>query len=160
MEASSRARTWASAATMVRWCVLPAVAGPVLGVAWWLAAPGGRLYGDGSDYGQWIPRDFVFTGLSALAAVVVVVFAVRAHVRVGFAGRYLAALVGSGAGSVLMWLTGVGLGMVFGSSRSDPSVVGSAFGLATFSALALWPGIVAVVILGLVTVLWSPPTRP
>jgi hypothetical protein len=58
-----------------------------------------------------------------------------------------------------MWLTGVGLGHAFGSSRTDPGVDGSAFGLQTMSALALWPGIVAIVILGLMTVLWSPPTR-
>lgn len=160
MEAAPAQRLLPSPATMIRWFALPAAAGPVLGVAWWLGAPGGRLYGDGSDFGQWISRDFVFVGLAAVAAVVVVVFAVRAHERFGFAGRYLAGLVGSGAGSVLMWLTGVGLGQLLGSSRSDPSVDGSAFGLHAFSALALWPGIVAVVVLGLVTVLWSPPTRP
>jgi hypothetical protein len=58
-----------------------------------------------------------------------------------------------------MWLTGSGLGQVFGTSRTDPGVDGSAFGLQTLSALALWPGVVAVVIFGLMTLLWSPPSR-
>ncbi|MDQ4500819.1 hypothetical protein [Sinomonas sp. ASV322] len=151
---------WPGLGTMLRWLFAPAAAGPVLGVAWWLASPGGRLYGDGSDYGVWLTRDFMFAGFAALAAVCVVVPVVWVHDRHGFAGRSLAALVGSGAGSLLMWLTGVGLGRAFGSPRSDPSIDGSAFGLQTLSELALWPAIVAVVVLGLVTVLWSPPTRP
>lgn len=150
---------WPGWSTVLRWLFSPLVAGVVLGVVWWLAAPGGRLYGDGSDYQQWLPRDLVFAGLAALAAIVVVVFVVRAHIRFGFAARYLAALVGSGIGSLLMWLTGTGLGQMLGSSRKDPSVDGSAFRLDTLSALALWPAIVAIVILALVTVLWSPPAR-
>ncbi|NUP73367.1 MAG: hypothetical protein HOQ07_01735 [Sinomonas sp.] len=150
---------WPRPATILRWLLLPSAAGPILGVAWWLAAPGGRLYGNGSDYGSWIGRDFAFAGLAALGAVSVVVFMVRAHERFGFAGRYLGALVGSGVGSVLMWLTGTGLGQAFGFLRTDPGLEGSAFGLHALSALAIWPGIVAVVSLGLVTVLWSPPHR-
>ncbi|WP_334170476.1 hypothetical protein [Sinomonas sp.] len=152
-------RLWPGWPLVLRWLLSPLVAGIVLGVVWWLAAPGGRLYGDGSDYQQWLPRDLVFAGLAALAGLVVVVFVVRAHLRFGFAARYLAALVGSVIGSLLMWLTGTGLGQVLGSSRKDPSVDGSAFGLDALSALALWPAIVAVVILALVTVLWSPPAR-
>ncbi|MEA5456899.1 hypothetical protein SPF06_19425 [Sinomonas sp. JGH33] len=151
---------WPRPGTMLRWLLAPTLAGPVLGFVWWLAAPGGRLYGDGSDYAAWLARDFAFAGLAALAAVCVVVFVVRAHDRFGFAGRSLAALVGSGAGSLLMWLTGAGLARVWGSLRSDPSVDGSAFGLQALSALALWPAIVAVVVLGLASILWSPPTRP
>jgi hypothetical protein len=150
---------WPGWPVVLRWLLAPLVAGVLLGVVWWLAAPGGRLYGDGSNYEEWLPRDLVFTGLAAVAAVVVVIFVVRAHVRFGFAARYLAAFVGSGIGSLLMWLTGTGLGQTAGSSRTDPSVPGSAFGLYTLSALALWPAIVAIVILALVTVLWSPPTR-
>lgn len=156
----SEPRPWPGWGVVLRWLLAPLVAGPVLGVVWWLAAPGGRLYGDGSDYQQWLPRDLVFVGLGAAAAVVVVVFVVRAHVRFGFAARYLAALIGSLMGSVLMWLTGSGLGQAFGSSRTDPSVDGSSFGLQTLSSVALWPAIVAVVILALVTVLWTPPSRP
>ncbi|WP_052207178.1 hypothetical protein [Sinomonas humi] len=152
-------RLWPGWPVVLRWLLAPLVAGIVLGVVWWLAAPGGRLYGDGSNYQDWLPRDLVFAGLGALAAVVVVIFVVRAHVRFGFAARYLAVLVGSGLGSLLMWLTGTGLGRVIGSSRTDPKVDGSAFGLDTLSALALWPAIVAIVVLALVTVLWSPPTR-
>jgi len=148
------------ASTVARWFLCPAVGGPLLGIAWWLAAPGGRLQGNGSDYQTWLGRDLVFVGLAAVAALVVVGFVVRSHSRTDFAPRHLSALLGSGVGSVLMWLTGVGLGQLFGSSRTDPGVDGSAFGLQALSALALWPGIVAVVILGLMTVLWSPPTRP
>jgi hypothetical protein len=152
-------RTRTGLGLIARWFLWPAVAGPLLGVVWWLAAPGGRLQGDGSDFHAWLGRDLVFVGLAAAAALVVVAFVVWAHSRLDFAPRHLAALVGSGAGSALMWLTGVGLGHAFGSSRTDPGVDGSAFGLQTMSALALWPGIVAIVILGLMTVLWSPPTR-
>jgi hypothetical protein len=144
---------------IIPWLAAPAVAGVPLGLIWWLAAPGGRLQGDGSDYHAWLARDLVFTGLAAFAALVVVVFVVRANSRADFAPRQLSALIGSGVGSVLMWLTGVGLGQAFGTSRTDPSVDGSAFGLQALSALALWPGIVAVVILGLMTIFWSPPTR-
>jgi hypothetical protein len=141
------------------WFVGPVLAGVILGIVWWLAAPGGRLEGDGSDYHSWLARDLVFAGFAAFAALVVVVFVVRANSRDGFAPRHLSALLGSGVGSVLMWLTGVALGQAFGSSRTDPSVDGSAFSLQALSALALWPGIVAVVILGLMTIMWSPPTR-
>src|SRR5690348_740239 len=110
----AKRQAWPGLATMIRWLLAPALAGPVLGVVWWLAAPGGRLYGDGSDYNEWIARDFFFAGLGALAAVCVVVFVVRAHDRFSFAGRSLPALVGSGAGSLLMWLTGTLLGQAFG----------------------------------------------
>ncbi|WP_138413842.1 hypothetical protein [Sinomonas gamaensis] len=144
---------------LIPWLAAPAVAGVPLGLVWWLAAPGGRLQGDGSDYHAWLARDLVFAALAAFAALVVVVFVVRANSRGDFAPRQLSALIGSGVGSVLMWLTGVGLGQAFGTLRTDPSVDGSAFGLQALSALALWPGIVAVVILGLMTIFWSPPTR-
>ncbi|HKU10904.1 MAG TPA: hypothetical protein VJQ61_06710 [Sinomonas sp.] len=152
-------RDRAQVRALIPWFAAPAVAGVPLGLLWWLAAPGGRLQGDGSDYHAWLARDLVFAGLAVFAALVVVVFVVRANSRGDFAPRHLSALIGSGVGSVLMWLTGVGLGQAFGTSRTDPSVDGSAFGLQALSALALWPGIVAVVILGLMTIFWSPPTR-
>ncbi|ASN51782.1 hypothetical protein [Sinomonas sp. R1AF57] len=147
-------------ASLARWSLLPAAAGPVLGTVWWLAAPGGRLYGEGSNYRTWDERDLVFAALGALAGVVLAVLLSLSRRRPGLPARGLAALAGSVVGSALMWGTGLLLGRIGGARGVDPRLAESAFGLQSLSAIAVWPAIAALSVLALTTLWWVPPHRP
>jgi hypothetical protein len=144
-------------AALVRWTLLTAAAGPVLGLVWWLAAPGGRLYGEGTDYRTWDERDLVFAALGAAAGVVVAVLLAVRRRRHGLPARGLAALAGSVGGSALAWGTGLLLGAVGGARGVDRALPDSAFGLLSFSAVAVWPAVVALSVLAFTTLWWVPP---
>lgn len=142
---------------MIRWAVLPAVAGLVVGTVWPLAAPGGLVYGAGTEYRTWDERDLLFASLGALAGLVMAVVLAATRRRAGLPGRGLAALAGSVAGTLAAWGTGVGLTRVLGARGVSSSVAESSFGLQALSALAVWPAIVALAVLALTTLWWVPP---
>lgn len=143
--------------SLVRWTVFPVLAGLVLGTVWAVAAPGGLLYGSGSDYQDWDERDLIFAGLGLLAGLVIAVVLAVTRRRSGLANRGVAALGGSVLGSFAAWGTGVGLAAVLGARGVNPSVPETVFGLQALSSLAVWPGIVALAVLALTTLWWVPP---
>ncbi|WP_369047158.1 hypothetical protein [Sinomonas sp. P10A9] len=143
--------------SLLRWTVFPVLAGLVLGTVWVVAAPGGLLYGLGTEYAAWDERDLVFAGLGLIAGLAIAVVLAATRRRVGLPNRGLAALAGSVLGSLAAWGTGVGLGRVLGARGVSASVAESAFGLQAVSSLAVWPCVVALMVLALTTLWWAPP---
>lgn len=140
---SRRATATAPAAGWQRWFALSAGAGIVLGIAWWLAAPGGAFYGEGKDYAIWVVRDLVLGGLGVLAGLTAAVLLVRTAARhgsgAGEVARLLAVAAGGLLGSVLAWRMGVFAGDLFRTppdNMPNPSIV---FSLRSASVLLLWP---------------------
>ncbi len=127
------------------WLGSTVLLGAVIGVAWWLLAPTGRLFGEPTDAQQWLLRDLTLAGLQLLAGIGVgIVVALRLGLP-GVVARILAAVGGSVAGSVLALLTGEGLAFLFGPD-ADESMSGSAFVLQSYGVLAIWPAVAAVII--------------
>lgn len=120
--------------------------GAMLGAAWWLLAPTGRVFGDPGDPQQWVLRDLTLAGLEVVAGLAVgAVVAVRLRLP-GVVARILAAVGGSTVGSLLALGVGEGLAYVFGPHGPE-GVPGSVFMLHSYGALALWPATASVVIL-------------
>lgn len=143
--------------SLVRWTVFPVLAGLVLGTVWAVAAPGGLLYGSGSDYQSWDERDLIFAGLGLLAGLVIAVVLAATRRRGGLANRGVAALGGSVLGTFAAWGTGVGLTGILGARGVNPAVPETVFGLQALSSLAVWPAVVATAVLALTTLWWVPP---
>lgn len=119
--------------------------GAILGAAWWLLAPTGRLFGDPSSADQWLLRDLTLAGLELAAGIAVgTVVAVRLRLP-GVVARILAAIGGSVLGSVLALAVGEGLAYVLGPHGRD-DVPGSFFVLQSYGALAIWPASAAVIV--------------
>ena len=72
---------------LARWVLGPAAAGPVLGTVWWLAAPGGLLHGEGSDYRSWDERDLVLAALGAAAGLAITLALAAGRRRPGLPDR-------------------------------------------------------------------------
>ncbi|WP_146238873.1 hypothetical protein [Arthrobacter livingstonensis] len=145
-----RAMATAQAAGWQRWFALSSGAGVVLGILWWLAAPGGAFYGEGKDYTIWVARDLVLAGLGVLAGLTAAVLLVRAAARhgggAGATARLLAAAAGGLLGSVLAWRLGVFAGDLFQTppdNLPNPSMV---FSLRSASVLLLWPLVTTAVV--------------
>ncbi|WP_315915035.1 hypothetical protein [Arthrobacter sp. lap29] len=126
-----------------RWLAITLVLGAVMGVAWFVLAPGGAIYGDGSDYDSWFPRDAALALLMLVAGVVASVLLLRQGRKTPriwtTAAPTLALLVGALAGSVLAWRTGVFAGDLFHTlpeNLGNPSIV---FSLRSPSVLLIWP---------------------
>ncbi|ALE07676.1 hypothetical protein AL755_08320 [Arthrobacter sp. ERGS1:01] len=139
-----------TAGTWQRWLLGSALAGIGWGVVWWLAAPGGAFYGNGTDYAVWLPRDLMLGAISVLAGFAMGVLLVRAADRpggrAGAVTRLLAATVGGLLGSVIAWRIGVFAGDLFHTppaNMPNPSIV---FSLRSSSILLLWPLAAAAVV--------------
>lgn len=119
--------------------------GALIGAAWWLLAPTGRLFGDPVSEEQWVLRDLTLAGLELLAGLAVgTVIAVRLGLP-GVVARILAAVGGSILGSLLALGVGEGLAYLFGPhGRED--LPGSDFILQSYGALAIWPAVAALVV--------------
>lgn len=119
--------------------------GAVLGAAWWLLAPTGRLFGDPSASDQWLLRDLTLAGLELVAGIAVgTVVALRLTLPAAVA-RILAAVGGSVLGSLLALAVGEGLAYLLGPHGQD-GLPGSDFLLHSYGALAIWPAVAAVII--------------
>ncbi|WP_052274437.1 hypothetical protein [Arthrobacter sp. L77] len=119
--------------------------GAVLGVAWWLLAPTGRLFGDPSSADQWLLRDLTLAGLGLAAGIAVgTVVALRLTLPAPVS-RILAAVGGSVLGSLLALGVGEGLAYLFGPHGQDGRP-GSDFLLHSYGALAIWPAVAAVIV--------------
>lgn len=142
--------TQAPAATWRRWFLLTAAAGVLVGLAWWLAAPGGAFYGDGKDYTIWFGRDMVLAGLGVLAGLVTAGLLLWAAAKQDYdkhsTARFLAAMAGAVLGSVIAWRIGVFAGDLFATppaNMANPSIV---FSLRSPSVMVFWPLVTAAVV--------------
>ncbi len=153
--------TSAPPASLLRWFSLTAAAGVVVGVLWWLLAPGGALYGSGEDTATWLPRDLVLGTLGLVAGVLVAAFLLPQRRRAGSYAKVLAAVVGSAAGSVIAWQIGTLAGALFGHTPSHPVSESIAFSLRSFGVLALWPAVCSLIVFAvtLVSLLRAGPSR-
>jgi hypothetical protein len=119
--------------------------GAVLGAAWWLLAPTGRLFGDPEATADWVLRDLTLAALELAAGIAVgTVVALRLTLP-GVVPRIAAAVGGSILGSLLALGVGEGLAFLFGPHGRD-GVPGSFFVLQSYGALAIWPGVAALII--------------
>ncbi|ALO67413.1 hypothetical protein AS189_14090 [Arthrobacter alpinus] len=144
MTPSTRSRkTNRSAAVWQRWMRVSLALGAVMGVAWFVLAPGGAIYGDGKDYATWFPRDLALAALMLVAGVLSAVLLLRQGRKTaliwGSASSTLALLVAGLAGSVLAWRIGVFAGDLFQTvpdNLPSPSMI---FSLRSPAVLLLWP---------------------
>lgn len=127
------------------WLGSTIVLGAVIGGAWWLLAPTGRLFGDPEAPADWLLRDLTLAGLGLVAGIVIgTVVALRLGLP-GVVARIVAAIGGSVLGSLLALGVGEGLGYVLGPhGRED--LPGSHFILQSYGALAVWPAVAAAII--------------
>lgn len=123
------------------WGAAMAVLGPVIGVLWWLAAPGGALYGERSEAETWLARDLVLGGLQLTAGVVVGWLLTNRVDLPGAWERVCAAVAGALLGSVLAVGVGQWLGSLFSDGTSEFPFVLRSLGIAL-----IWPGAIALVI--------------
>lgn len=126
-------------ASVLRWLSMPALAGILVGVLWWLLAPGGALYGQGTDTAVWLPRDLVLGGLCLLAGLISAAVLVPQRRSQAAWLKVSAALLGGILGSVVAWQIGTLAGAVWGTEVSGAMNESVAFSLRSYSVLLLWP---------------------
>lgn len=127
-------------ASLVWWAAAMTMLGPVLGVLWWLAAPGGALYGDRADADTWLVRDLVLGGLELAAGVVVGWLLANRIDLPGAWQRVCAAVAGAVLGSVLAVAAGHLLASLFSGGSESPFV------LRSLGVALIWPGGTALVV--------------
>ncbi|MHA7263862.1 hypothetical protein ACX80W_11750 [Arthrobacter sp. TMN-37] len=152
-------RTAAPPVGLLWWAASTAVLGVVLGGFWWLGAPGGILYGDNDLPGTWLLRDLTLAGLELVAGVAVGTVLARRLGRPGQVTRILAAVGGSVLGSLLAVLVGTALGAWIGP-HAGSGIPGSAFGLHSPSAAAIWPAAAAAIVFAAGLFDWLQRGRP
>ncbi|WP_323961505.1 hypothetical protein GC088_06440 [Arthrobacter sp. JZ12] len=133
--------TTAPPSSLAWWAAAMTLLGPILGVVWWLAAPGGALYGDRSEAETWLLRDLVFAGLQLLAGVVVGWLLTNRLERPGAWERVCAAVTGALLGSLLAVVVGQGLGALFSGGDTEFPFV-----LRSLGAAVIWPAATALVV--------------
>lgn len=153
------------ASSSLSWILLQAAAGIVIGILWWLLAPGGLnlLSGnpslaDGTRTDVWLPRDLVLAGLFVLCGCSVAVVLDGKEPDAGVTRRIVLAVAGGAAGALVAWLVGVQAGQWWGPPVDASAHPSAAFSLRSFAVLALWPGAtaVSVFLLNLVSLMRRP----
>ncbi|MEZ2388712.1 hypothetical protein AB6813_04045 [bacterium RCC_150] len=131
------------------WLAVPAVAGLVLGLAWWILAPGGLnlvsgnpgLADPGAVAGR-LPRDLVLAGLLLLAGCLTAVLLDAKISNPGQGIRVLLAVVGGLSGSFVAWQAGLLAAHLWGPAATGGN---EGFTLRAMAVLLLWPGATALV---------------
>jgi hypothetical protein len=148
--------TAAPPASLWRWFCSTAAAGLPIALAWWLAAPGGLLYGDRTDPSSWLARDLVL-GLFGVLAGMVTALLLLPQLKSptttsdpsGYVGRayakVVAAVLGCAVGSLLAWQLGTLAGTLWAHPEAG-NAASAAFSLRSPGVLVLWPLACAVVI--------------
>lgn len=132
-------------AGVVWWLGSTILLGVLVGIAWWLLAPTGRIFGDPLVSEDWVLRDLTLAGLELLAGITVGVLVALRLGLPGVTGRILAAIGGSILGSLLALGVGQGLASLLGPhGRED--LPGSDFLLASYGALAIWPAAASIIV--------------
>lgn len=120
----------------------------VVGILWFLMAPGGAFHGDRNDFNGWFARDAVLGILLAAAGTATAAHAMTARHRAKNAdpdrpenSAAFAAVIALAAmvGSVVAWRTGVFAGDLFQSPPADMANPSMVFSLRSGAALLLWP---------------------
>ena len=127
--------------SLLWWAAAMTLLGPVLGVLWWFAAPGGGLYGDRATAETWLTRDLVLGGLELAAGIVVGWLLTNRVDLPGAWQRVCTAVVGSLLGSVLAVAVGQGLGSLFSGGDTEFPFVLRSLGVAM-----IWPAAAALVV--------------
>ncbi|MFE4197282.1 hypothetical protein ACFRJ9_15570 [Paenarthrobacter sp. NPDC056912] len=150
------------------WFAVPAVSGAILGVLWWVLAPGGlNLLSGNPDLANaanpesWLPRDLILAGLVLLAGCFTGVMLdgkLHGHDAVR---RLVLAVLGSAAGGVIAWLVGLLAAQLWGPAPDSALGPEYGFTLRSYSVLFLWPGATAFVtfVLALFGVLSKKPVK-
>ncbi|WP_253182732.1 hypothetical protein [Arthrobacter sp. SW1] len=130
------------------WFVVPPFAGAVLGIAWWLLAPGGAnllsgdpAMADPSAPLTRLPRDLMLAALLLLAGCFTAVLLDSTPADKGRPMRTLLATAGGLAGAVAAWQLGLLADQWWGSGVPLPDEDG--FTLRSLVVLLVWPGAVA-----------------
>ncbi len=150
------------------WLVLPAAAGVVIGILWWILAPGGGNLVSGNpelanpaNPDSWLPRDLVLAGLMLVAGCVTGLMLDGKLQGTGVGRRLALALAGGAAGAAVAWVVGLVAAQLWGPAP-DPSL-GADYGftLRSYAVLVLWPGAIAFVtfVLALFGVLSRKPVK-
>ncbi|MCT9871742.1 hypothetical protein [Paenarthrobacter aurescens] len=150
------------------WLALPAASGVLLGVFWWLLAPGGLNLVSGNpelanaaNPDSWLPRDLVLAALMLLAGCCTGLV-LDGKLQGPSAGRRLAfALLGGAVGAVLAWLAGLLAAQLFGPAPDPALGPGFGFTLRSYAVLVLWPAAIAFItfVLALFGVLSRKPVK-
>ncbi|GAA3278119.1 hypothetical protein AAU01_29880 [Paenarthrobacter aurescens] len=150
------------------WLVLPAAAGVVAGVLWWLLAPGGlNLVSGNPDLANaanpdsWLPRDLVLGALMLLAGCATGVMLDGKLQGEGSGRRLGFALAGGALGAFIAWLVGLLTAQLFGPAPDPALGPGFGFTLRSSAVLVLWPAAVAFItfVLALFGVLSKKPVK-
>ncbi|WP_394941050.1 hypothetical protein [Psychromicrobium sp. YIM B11713] len=146
-------------ASLFRWFSSTAAAGIVVGLLWWLLAPGGAFYGKGTDTSIWLPRDLMLGLLCLLAGIVTGALLIPQRKHRGSWVKLVAAVLGAALGGVVAWLLGTFAGVLWGPSTSGSVSESVAFSLRSYAVLVLWPFACALVffVFTLGSLLRSPP---
>lgn len=124
--------------------------GIVAGILWWLLAPGGALYGAGTDFFSWLPRDAVLAGLLIVAGALCAVFTMR-HPRARRRRassqkqledtrlRVIILLLAGFLGAVVAWRMGVFAGDLFQTPPENMPHPSMVFSLRSGPVLLFWP---------------------
>lgn len=156
MTEMSRRRKLEDTGTFRHWLAISLILGAVMGVAWFVLAPGGAIYGDGTDYDTWFPRDAALALLMVVAGLISTILMLRSGRKAKRTSKTrksqerralswsstaatVAVLVGGFAGSLLAWRVGVFAGDLFHTlpeNLANPSIV---FSLRSPSVLLVWP---------------------
>lgn len=161
-----RSAFWRSRDTL--WLVLPAAGGVVLGVLWWVLAPGGLNVLSGnpelanpSNPDSWLPRDLVLAAIMVAAGCVVGLFLDGKLNGAGTGRRFVLALAGGAVWAAVSWAVGLLAAQLWGKAP-DPAL-GPEYGftLRSYAVLLLWPCATAFVtfILALFGVLSRKPVK-
>lgn len=138
-------RTTVPPAGVLWWAGITLLTGVAVGVAWWLGAPSGFLYGDGLQPETWLLRDLTLAALGLIAGLVIGGIVAARMDAPGLVPRVVTVVAGSALGSLAAVLVGEGLALLFGPHGSD-DLPGSVFLLHSPGAAAVWPATVALVI--------------
>ncbi|WP_223936726.1 hypothetical protein [Arthrobacter sp. StoSoilB5] len=150
------------------WLVLPAASGVVVGILWWILAPGGLNLLSGNpalanpaNPDSWLPRDLVLAGLMLVAGCVTGLLLDGKLQGAGAGRRFAFALVGGAAGAVVAWLLGLLAAQLWGTAPDPSQGTDSGFTLRSYAVLVLWPGAIAFVtfVLALFGVLSGKPVK-
>lgn len=140
--AGQAGQTTAPPSSLLWWAAAMAILGPVIGVLWWLAAPGGALYGDRTVADSWLGRDLVLGGLELAAGIVTGWLLTNRVDLPGAWQRVCAAVAGALLGSILAVAVGQGIGALFpGEEEAEFPFVLRSLGVAL-----VWPAATALVV--------------
>ncbi|MBO1268492.1 hypothetical protein [Arthrobacter cavernae] len=142
------------------WLAIPAASGVVLGLAWWLLAPGGLNLVSGNpelaataNPDSWLPRDLVLAALFLLAGCFIAVLLDGKSRKPEALQRMILAIAGGAVGGLIAWLSGLLAAQWWGPAVDPALGTDPGFSLRSLAVLCLWPGSTALITFLLT--LWS-----